>query len=479
MQKFLSILLIAALLVSPVLAQKTGAGGAFGGSGSGNTGAKSTAGLGTMARKYKGVLVHVGDSNTNGRAYWRQAYESDWLVSGGLFEGWTSYNIGQNGSTLQEWATSEVTRLDDPTYSGLQPADYQPEQLPGNGRLARVINANPDIIVVRLGTNDLNNPGARASYGTEANLRINLALLVNALLARTHAGILLMMPQPFYHIDYLGITQWVNAAEAREASRRLRVVYREWIGKSDRVEVYDSHLNLFGDYCDDNTVDAQDPVLGAGNILIDDSLHHSLLAARRMAQQVDNQIRGSVNRQLKINTVPDSVLRYDMWATTLYTHQTASNGATSSSMIFQAGPEAVIGQQRQYLLRDKNNITGPVERLKPLVELGAVMPLTGLRELLNIYGVSGFYAYSWASGVTTTLTGVSLTGWQDNNGTNAPLLTISSPDLTGFGGGKVTFYVTDATNLPYPGFFKSPNGTCYRLSVSNAGAISASSFSCP
>jgi len=400
------------------------------------------------ALKFKGVLVHVGDSNTNGRPAWRQAYEADWLAPGGIFQGWTSYNIGQNGTTLADWATTEITNADNPLYSSLAPQDYTNVQNPGAGRLARVINAKPDVIILSLGTNDLNNPGSRASIGTEANLRTNLAALVNFLLARTTATIVLRMPQPFAYEDFSGVTQWVNAAEAAEASRRLRQVYREWTGRHSRVEVYDSHAALFGDSCDNKAVNAQDPWL-ASTPLIDDSLHFSWVAAIRMCSQIDSQLRGGINRSLVApKTNPDDVVRFATWATTLYTHQTAGV-TTSGSYVFSAGPDAVVANQR---IGNFDNILariGPLERLKQLVEITPTASLVGLQELLNIPLQNLLFAYNHTSGTTVQITSVTLAGWQSNGTRQEPLLTITGPALAGLGGGRVTFYTTDPKNLPY------------------------------
>jgi lysophospholipase L1-like esterase len=157
---------------------------------------------GDNLRAHKGVLVQIGDSNTNGRAGWRAAYEAEWLASGEIFHGWTSYNLGQNGSILADWATTEIANVDNPTYSDLPPADYNGTD-PGAGALARAINADPDVIILSLGTNDLNSVGGQAGIGTIENLRTNLALLVNFLLERTRATIILRMPQPLaYGLTY-------------------------------------------------------------------------------------------------------------------------------------------------------------------------------------------------------------------------------------------------------------------------------------
>lgn len=411
----------------------------------------SNAGLGTMANKLEGVAVHIGDSNTVARPGYRNAYEAEWFREGGVFENWTSYNLGQNGSTLAEWATTEISNTTNPTYSDLPPVDYQPAQNPGAGRLARALNADPDLIFLSLGTNDLNNPGSRASIGTEANLRTNLGILVNFLLANTHASILLRMPAPFAHEDFSGITQWVNADEAAEASRRLRVVYREWIGRSDRVEVYDSHLALFGDRCDNKATDCQDRWLGAGNPLIVDSLHPTDLGFRRMVQQMGQQIVRSHLRNPRFNPVPVDLTRYATWAVTLHCRNAAASSGTSYTADWDLSQEAAIANQTRANLASVSpaSMIGAAAVLKPQLELAHSLGVfSGWQELINIPTKSQLYAYSHTTGVTTQLTNLVINQYVVSGGIPYAQMTLSAADVTGLGGGRVTIYTTDARNLP-------------------------------
>lgn len=244
----------------------------------------SSSGLGAAIRKPKGVLSMVGDSNTDdelGRPGWQSAVDAEMMTYGGVFHGWTRYNIGQNGSQLIGWVNAIA--------SGSQSA------LPtANGNPWAAVNANPDVIIVSLGTNDLRTPGARAVEGTEVNLRANLAKLVNFFLERTKAVIWLRMPQPMGYSPAGFSEAWVDAAEAREASRRLRQVYREWANVSERVEVYDSHSDLFGDYID-NVSDPKDPYNATAQLMAD-SLHPNDLGFRRIVQRMSMQADKSYPR---------------------------------------------------------------------------------------------------------------------------------------------------------------------------------------
>lgn len=411
-------------------------------------------GMGAAARRVKGVLVHIGDSNTNGRPGYRSAYQYEWLGVGGIFEGWTSYNLGQNGSILADWATTEVANCDNPTYSSLPPADYNGTD-PNAGRLARAINANPDVIVLSLGTNDLNSPVNRASIGVEATLRTNLATLIGFLLARTRAGILLRMPQPFAHEDFSGITGWVDAAECAEASRRLRQVYSEWIGVNPRVEVYHSHQALFGNSCDNKAVNAQDP-FGSG-ALISDSLHPSDLGYRRLCQQVAVQLNPAYPRSPIITIEPFAIPKDAVWSCTLQHRTTvALVGGTSAVVEMDFSPSAVLASSPAELPSSGGSSQPNTLAKASIVALsGKIAKLTAFRELLAVPKKNKVFAYSHATGVTVALTAYGIAQIVTAASPHYVQLTVQAANLAGFGGGAVTFYVTDPSAIPYT----SPNVT--------------------
>lgn len=399
------------------------------------------------ATRARGVLVHIGDSNTNGRPGWRLAYQYEWLAAGGIYEGWTSYNVGHNGSTLYNWATVEVANADNPSYSSLPPADYNLTD-PGAGALARAINANPDLIVLSLGTNDENSPSNRATIGTEASLRTNLALLVNFLLDRTHASIVLRMPQPFAHEDFLGITQWVNAAEAQEASRRVRQVYGEWVGRNGRVIVYDSHTALFGLSCDNKAVNAQDPY--GGGSLIEDSLHPTGLGYRRIAQQIAMQLTASYPRTPNIVQNLPRIGESALWAVSLFVRESAVVSGTSVTVNVDLAPVNVIS------LEGGDSFTAggiPIKRpvaQKHLIEaFERAGNLTAFRALMAVPKKGKVFAYSHATGTTTALTDYSLAQIITAVTPHYAQITFQSASMAGFGGGVVTFFVEDDSAIPF------------------------------
>lgn len=239
----------------------------------------SGSGLGAAARRVKGVMSMIGDSTTDnvfGRPGWQASCDIDWFGVGGCFEGWTNYNIGQNGSQLIGWVNAIASG------DGSTPVTTR-----GNPWAA--VNADPDIIMVSLGLNDERVPGARSTVGTLANMRANMATLVNFLLTNSKASIWLRMPNPMAFSPATFSEDWVDAQEARDTNAIIAQVYRDWIGVSDRVEVFDTFAVVYGAEYADNVTDPQDPY-GGGDLLYD-SLHPSDPGFRRIVQGMAKQVR--------------------------------------------------------------------------------------------------------------------------------------------------------------------------------------------
>lgn len=409
------------------------------------------AGLGAMIRRPKGVLVQIGDSNTNGRPGWRTAYTADWLSTGGIFDGWTSYNLGHNGSTLAGWVSTGIPDALDPANAGYMPADYNGTD--PDHELIRTINADPDVIIVRLGTNDLNSPANRTLNGPEAVLRANLATLVNFLLARTHASIWLVMPQPFGGEDFItggvNITVWANDAETAEASRRLRVVYREWIGASDRVEVFDSHQALFGNSCDAIATNSQDPYLGAGNPLLVDSLHMSDLGYVRLAQMMSMQADSTYPRTPVFTIEPQTIPEDAVWSGTLYCHTAALGAVTTGLLDFDLSPSQVLGGHAR--AADSGSSQPHSLRQKRAIEdAGKTANLAVFRQILGVVDKTKLKAYNWTTGATYSLTNLTLSQIVTASALHYATLSITSGStLSGLGAGPVTFYVTSDAAMPF------------------------------
>ena len=159
-------------------------------------------------------IVHVGDSNTDnafGRPGWNTAVQKEWYTLGGWLYGCTDINLGQNGSEIQGWTLSIGT----PTAS---------TTLRGNANA--VVNNDPDLIIVSLGTNELIYAARRAAEGLEATMQANFDTLIEFFLDNTDADILLRMPNPFGQPN--NFADFANQAAADAASAQLRRVHLAW-----------------------------------------------------------------------------------------------------------------------------------------------------------------------------------------------------------------------------------------------------------
>jgi lysophospholipase L1-like esterase len=231
-----------------------------------------------------GIVAQCGDSNTDnvaGRPGWQSAADVEWFGNGAPLHNWTDYNLGNNGSTLAGWVGGIASGS-----SGTA--------ITTRGNPWAVVNTNPNLISVKLGTNDMGLNSARATSGSEATFRDNFEKLINFYLLKTNASILLVLPQPFVPESFSNTVSWANANEAATLSARMRTLYLEWVGRDPRVTVYDSHKDLFGLRIDDKAADALDPVTNAP--LMSDSLHPTDLGFRRVAQRLARKMNPNIRR---------------------------------------------------------------------------------------------------------------------------------------------------------------------------------------
>ncbi len=259
------------------------------------------------------VLAHCGDSNTVARPDYRTAYETDWLSKNGIFEGWTSYNMGSNGSTCDVWVERITTG-----NQNEQPTDNQPTDTASTNPW-QIVNANPDVLILSLGTNDF-----RINFDVNTSvpkLRTDLKTLIDFYLKKTSAFIVLRMPPviAYQNPDSYGFTDCIDEADAQLRSESLRTLYLEYNNYSDRISVIDLHKNLFG-YKADTVSESQDPE-GFGD-LMDDTLHPSKLGYTRTVQVIAKTISKSLPYTTKVKTIgestdADAIFKDAVWLTTL------------------------------------------------------------------------------------------------------------------------------------------------------------------
>lgn len=268
----------------------------------------------------KGIVAHIGDSNTNGRPGYRDAVNEEFVCSTCVLKGWTSYNVGQNGSTLDGWVNSigTASHKDSLLYDfGPAGSDAAYQYAPG-ANVWRAVNGDtsgrkPDFIIISLGTNDIRNAQNRNDIGSYSDLKSNLDALVNFYLDTTDYNILLAIPQPVAFTPSGGFDgEWTDQAEADAYSDTLRQVYNTWQRAHPRVQVYDSQEDIFGFSVDDVTTDAQDAITGAD--LMADILHPTPLGYRRKIQGIAKQIAPAYFRpSRRVYSLPEDAYKNAVW----------------------------------------------------------------------------------------------------------------------------------------------------------------------
>lgn len=413
---------------------------------------KDGAGLGAAARKVKGIMSMIGDSTTDnisGRPAWQGWCDLEWFGTGGALEGWTNYNIGNNGSRLAEWATS--------TLSGNAGT---PVTTRGNAWAA--VNADPDIIVISLGLNDERTPALRASDGTLANMRANMATLVNFLLANCKASIWLRMPNPMAFSPATFSEAWANAAEAQAANAIIATTYRDWIGLHDRVEVFDTHRVTFNAEYANNVTDPVDPY--GGGALLEDSLHPSDVGFRRIVQGMTKQVRNNDPLSPVKRIVAQVPFRNAAWSRNVWV-QNIENAAGSDLISLTGNPQALlIGATAISGISVATDISfdrTPKKWTERTEDFYINNNVAILKDLLALAGRRGpFKLYSHRTGTIYTINTFDLSSTITNPGgdtyskfflNNGAGLTLAGVDRTE---GMFTFYVEQPWQQP--GFQEHP-----------------------
>ena len=386
------------------------------------------------------VVSMVGDSNTNGRPGWQTAVDNEWKKEGGIFFGSTVYNNGSNGSVLSGWVSNITTMVGNPRN-------------PSNSNVGNpwdIVEANPDVIIISLGTNDLNTPANRATNPI-ATIRANLKTLMDFYLVQTNAMIWLRMPQPFHWgegsdaFDYY--TEFTNDADAANASSILRTVYREWTNRHPRVLVYDSHKHLFGDSCNNKAVDCQDP-LGQG-AMIEDGLHPSNLGYRRITQQMAEQWSGKRWTQPTFPAWPSDLVENAVYSETVYV-QDIDTGLGLITIGFRPqewafGVPAAYNNESQTIANDQ----------KIWLEIYARLTVHGvIKRLQNMgNGAGTIKLFCHKTGNSYTCSSSIVYSSMTNSG-GSYCVVLSVPGVTFVSGDKgslFTFYVTDPQAIPFRG----------------------------
>ncbi|QDK80830.1 SGNH/GDSL hydrolase family protein [Spirosoma sp. KCTC 42546] len=383
--------------------------------------AYSTAGSNTNAYSYPrgSVLVHIGDSRKMGQSPWRNAYENDWLAKGGIFEGWTSYNLASNGSPLSLWAAS-ITSGD----QNAAPVDYANNNTVPN--LWQAVNANPQAIEFSLGTNDF-----RLNTNATATARANLALCVNFLLANTKADIILDMPPPIaFGTEPLTYTNNVDANDAAQKSANIRTIYLEWMNRNSRVKVFDTHKFL-GAYRVDDWQTFLEPE-GQGNFQ-GDVLHPTNIGSQRIAQGISRFFRPGLPFTTAVRTPPAAAL--SAYYTTLVNVVSVGNG------FFDINNDALGGVFGSVT---RSTGRGPLSNLTRYED---AMLNGGASKVGEVSRLTGFKIYNFATGVSFTVTATFSKSYPNGAGSYPFRFAKTGVDYTTLGTGLCLLYVDNLTWL--------------------------------
>lgn len=378
------------------------------------------------------VIVQVGDSNTDnefGRPGWNTAVQKEWYTLGGWLYGCTDVNLGQNGSEIQGWTLSIGT----PTVS---------TTLRGNANA--VVNNDPDLIIVSLGTNELIYAARRAAEGVEATMQANFDTLIEFFLDNTDADILLRMPNPFGQPN--SFADFANQAAADAASAQLRRVHLAWKARSPRVRLYDSHAALFGTSNDSITTDSLDPETNAP--MLYDDLHPNDLGYRRVAQGIADMCTGVKGRiRTTLRQTPDSALTSPIWSETVYLSQIESAGTIMNIPL----------DPLDYLFGSLSSVRTEDQSIPSIVQhqLATLRVTKGLGSIDRVYRAGGaanvLKCFCHASGNIKTMTSLTksnrVTATSGNYYDQATPVGLSSA-FSSDDIGPVTFWVEDSAYLP-------------------------------
>lgn len=384
------------------------------------------------------IISHVGDSNTQARPGYRDAYNADWLAKGGVFEAWTSFNQGANGSTAAGWASNILTGNQAAVPVDLSTTATQGTNPDQWANPWATVNAAPQVIIFSLGTNDFRiNAGPAQIAAVTNTFRVNIAKLVNFFLEQTSAAIILRMPQPiaFANPDPGGFTDCVNADDAAARSAAMRTVYLEWLNVSDRVRVVDTHKAIFGLRAD-SVAGPQDPE-GFGTNLYDDTLHPSLLGFARIVQCIARTIDPSLPYGVARKTLPESVYENSYFTYTAYALVSGNGFVDIDPRALDLPNFATSNAGYSQTLRRRSLANIPFS--ENLLYAGAG------ERFRRFLACNGYKIYSHKTGLTYTVN--NFPNASDN--TSFWRVLTAGVDLTGISGDYVTFFVDTRESSPH------------------------------
>jgi hypothetical protein len=369
------------------------------------------------------VLCQIGDSRTDiAVSAWAGTSAKALQGMGGVFEGWTSYNMGQNGQSLAGYfATIASGNQSDPPINS------------ASNNLWRTVNANPQAIIISLMTNDFRTGARTAQLPAKiTTARANLAGVINFLLEKTSASIILRMPPPiaFANPDPGGYTDCLDADDAAARSAAMRMLHLEWLNVSDRVIVIDTHRHIYG-YRLDSVAAAVDPE-GAGALMAD-TLHNTGLGASRECQVIERTINPAVPYTSGIITLGartdvSPIFAIAQWAKTVVVQNSG------------AGYIDIVRNPLDKIARLSD--AAPLNHL-PYVRLAAYY--ANLTDMKEIQRIGSYFIYFHNTG--ETFGPLLNTGFSDTPAGGVWRLLVTGGPVAKTG--PATIYVTSENEMPY------------------------------
>ena len=417
----------------------------------------------------QGVDCHCGDSNTNGRPDNRGAYEEIMYCPTCPRNGYISYNNGQNGSTAQGWFSSinNASMMDSVLHDfGVAPYDYDP-----GANLWRFVNGDSsgvkcNTIYISLLTNDVNNFASRnnvGGIGQYARMNFHLDTIVNFLLERTTANLVLRTPAPLaWQVEgdqFEAFVGFVDADEAAATNDTIRMIYDEWIYEHPhpRVQVLQTH-KLFGGSRIDSAEVA--PLATWSHVdlpLIDDVLHTNKAGYMEMWWAIRHMLHGDFpHPERPIYEIDEQIIEEAAYSRFLYLR-----GRSSSSVAFELDPMAsFFGRDSEYSVQNGNYDQLMMSEFSTLASFNAINQ--ELTEILN-NEPDTLYVYSLIDRQTYRIWGPVFTSQVVTNTPTAPPYVtfgyLEGDDFSACPIGPVILYHKERSAVPFAGGLWSDGGT--------------------
>lgn len=341
---------------------------------------------------------------------------------GGVYENWKVWNSASNGSLLRDWTANIVTGI-----QGAAPIDGED----ATRNPWRVVNANPDEIVIMLGTNDARLIGGGYTYASVAALlagmTADLKTLCDFFLDRCKkARIELQIPPLLTYISsgMTAFTNYTNSTDAYDRNKAIRDAYYTMANYSSRITVSDTHRAFFGIGVPeaslrwDSLAASVDPRANIGTTIIKvDELHLTPFGQVRRWQIAQNRRVPGLADNTKYN-IPSVVTNYtalldtrayikgvgagyiDFYSNTIMRAYGTRSAFADTSMLYRETAESLwlSGFQAKLYQILQSQIINVIDSVGTVYQL---TPTSMTHTVVDTY--SDYFRVSFAGGATPSL----------------------------------------------------------------------------